>query len=140
MLEGAPDQAISLDHVAVLDSAENVVDARRQNGWINAKENVPAIRKYSKRSSVASSALLNVRNGPARTKTQTLREWFRDRNPVRLSTCPEFLLIHLRFDMPAASSAKGRAVWLNPDPNLSLRLGPSLLSASFRLRERPHRA
>ena len=46
----AMDQAISLDYVAVLISAENVVDARRQNGWINAKENVPANRKYSKRS------------------------------------------------------------------------------------------
>jgi len=96
----AMDQAISLDYVAVLISAENVVDARRQNGWINAKENVPANRKYSKRSSVASSALPNVRNGPARAKTQTLREWFRDRNPARLSTCPDLLLIHLRSICP----------------------------------------
>jgi hypothetical protein len=44
----------------------------------------------SKRSSVASSAQLNAKNGPLKAvKTRTSREWFQDRNTVRLSTCPE---------------------------------------------------
>jgi hypothetical protein len=91
-LDGAPpDQVINSDRVAVLNRVENIIHARRQNEWINAKENVPANRNYSKRSSVASSARLNVRNGRAKAaKTQTSREWFRDRNSVKLSTCPEF--------------------------------------------------
>jgi hypothetical protein len=97
-LDGAPDQIINSERVAVFNRVENSVHAWRQNGWINAKENVPANRKYSKRSSVASSAWLNVRNGPVKAaKTQTSRESFRDRNPVRLSNCPEFLLAHPRL-------------------------------------------
>src|ERR1700756_3818444 len=97
-LDGAPDQVINSDRVAVFNHVENSVHAWRQNEWINAKENAPANRKYSKRSSVASSAWLNVRNGPVKAaKTQTSREWFRDRNPVRLSNCPEFLLAHPRL-------------------------------------------
>jgi len=72
---GAPDQVIHSDRVVVLNLVENIGHARRQNVWINAKENVPADRNYSKRSSVASSAWLNVRNGPAKAaRTQTSRE------------------------------------------------------------------
>jgi hypothetical protein len=55
-----------VDRVALLHSIENVVHARRQNAWINARESVPADRNNSKKSSVASSARLNVRNGPAK--------------------------------------------------------------------------
>ena len=92
-LDGAPpDQVINnVERVAGLHSIENVVHARRQNAWINARENLPAERNNGRRSSVASSARLNVRNGRAKAaKTQTSREWFRDRNSVKLSTCPEF--------------------------------------------------
>jgi hypothetical protein len=48
---------------------------RRQDQWRNAKENVPAERNNSKRSSVASNARLNVRNEPATAaRTQTSKE------------------------------------------------------------------
>jgi hypothetical protein len=88
---GVPDQVINSDHFAVFNIVENIVHTRRKNEWINAKENVPRDRNYSKRSSGALSALLNVRNGSAKAvKTQTSREWFRDRNPVKLLTYPEF--------------------------------------------------
>jgi len=74
-LEGALDQVVNSNRVVVFNRVENSVRARRQNGWINAKENVPADRNYSRRSSVASSAWLNVRNGPVKAaKTQTSRE------------------------------------------------------------------
>jgi hypothetical protein len=66
-LDGAPDQVINnVDRVAVLHSIENVVRARRQNAWINARENVPANRNNSRRSSVASTARFNARNAPAK--------------------------------------------------------------------------
>jgi hypothetical protein len=59
----------------------------QENAWINAKENVPAKRNNSKRSSVASSAQLNAKNGASKAvKTRISREWFPDRNPVRLLT------------------------------------------------------
>jgi hypothetical protein len=66
-LDGAPHQIVNnVDRVALLHSIENVVHARRQTAWINARENVPAHRNNSKKSSVASNARLNVRNGPAK--------------------------------------------------------------------------
>jgi hypothetical protein len=67
LLDGALDQVINnVDRVAVLHSIENVVHAQGQNAWINARENVPADRNNSKKSSVAASARLNARNGPAK--------------------------------------------------------------------------
>jgi hypothetical protein len=67
LLDGAPDQIINnVDRATVLYSIENVIHARRQNAWINARENVLADRNNSKKSSVASSARLNVRNRPAK--------------------------------------------------------------------------
>jgi hypothetical protein len=86
-------QVINLDRMAILNRVDNVIPARRQNAWTNAKENVPRERNNGKRSSVASSAQLNVRNGSVKAaKMPTSREWYRDRNPVRLSICPEFIL------------------------------------------------
>jgi hypothetical protein len=73
LLDGAPDRVVNPDHViknvdrvVILYSIENVVHARRQNAWINARENVPVERNNSRRSSVVSSERLNARNGPAK--------------------------------------------------------------------------
>jgi RNA recognition motif. (a.k.a. RRM, RBD, or RNP domain) len=90
-------EVINRDRIAVLH-ASRMLFTRQEYAWINAKENVPAKRNNSKKSGVASSAQLNAKNGPSKAvKMRTSREWFQDRNPVRLSTCPESSI-----DPPAA--------------------------------------
>jgi hypothetical protein len=65
---------------------DNVIQRRRRNAWINARENVPADRNNRRRSSVAPSVRQNARNaGSKAARTQISRVWFRDRNRVRLS-------------------------------------------------------
>jgi hypothetical protein len=96
-LDGAPDQVINSDRVAVFNHVENSVHARRQNAWINAKENVPANRKYSKRSSVASSVAERQKRAREGGKDADLEGMVPGPQPVRLSNCPEFLLAHPRL-------------------------------------------
>jgi hypothetical protein len=80
----------NLDDVEVLYGVTNILYPRRQNAWINARENVLAGRNSSRKSSVAPSARLNGRNGaPNAVRMPTSTEWFRGHNRVKSSTIPD---------------------------------------------------
>jgi len=81
---------IDLDRTGVINNVFDVVHARRQDAWINARESAPADRSNSRRSIVEWSARPNVKSEPSKAaKTRTSTGSFRDRNLVRLSMCPD---------------------------------------------------
>jgi len=126
-----------MDRIVVPHRIERPVHLK-ENAWTNARENVPADRNNSKKSSVASNARLNVRNEPSKAvKTQISREWFQDRNPVRLSSstlAPSLTQIKL-IDRPSWPISLRRAY---PATGHVAR-APSTMRSSRRLAETPEK-